>query len=94
MGITVAPVLNDKTAQVAKYLESDLVYHQIEYIVQVWSKLGLPEENLTNQLVALVYDVNARRHGGPLDLSDVNWQILTDRYIEMFGQNNTCDYRR
>lgn len=82
-----APTINRTTAQVVKYLESDLVYHQTEYIVSVWAKLGLPEDALTTQLRKLVESVNERRENGPMDLGEVDWEYLTRRYVDMFGDD-------
>lgn len=90
-GITVAPpILDEQTARIARYLESDLVYHQTEYIALVWAKLGLPKETLENELRGLMYDVRARANGngngnGHIKLDDVDWSALAERYAGLFS---------
>lgn len=79
----VVSMLNEETAFVASHLESDHVYHDIEYITRVWSATGLPESELADELekvAAMMLNGSAV----DIDLDLVDWDFLARRYAEMF----------
>lgn len=75
---------NEETLRIAKYLESDLVYHQTEHIVDVWQSTGLPRTSLEGVLLKAVHDVISSNGGADIDLGQVRWDALAERYEELF----------
>lgn len=82
-GTCVVSTLTATTAQVAKYLERDDVWPFTATLVNLWQNTGMDISVLAHHLRALMEDVN---EGSKYDLRQVDWEVLAERYVEMFDE--------
>lgn len=76
-------MLNDETAFVASHLESDHVYHDIEYVTRVWRSTGLGVDELADELEKVGRRM-LDRSTVQIDVDRVDWNFLARRYAELF----------
>lgn len=79
------PILNPETASVARYLESAPVYRFTERLVEAWAETDMDHASLATELCLLVRNVAGRHPHVAIDLDEVDWDFLAERYAEMFA---------
>ena len=79
------PAVTTTTAQVAKYLERDDVKPFTATLVNLWQTTEMDISVLAHHLRELLVDVN-EGSDGKYDLRRVDWELLAERYVEMFDE--------